>query len=298
MAVVNISLILLSAIFHSLWNILTQTSENSQIFSGFKGIWLVIFALVFFAFSEKPPNEIWFWGFVSGFLHGAYIFCLSRAYTAMDISYVYPISRSASALVPAFAYFFLGERLVFSSFLGIGVILLAIYSLHFEGHLIRGFRKLLNAIIHRDFRWAFLTLFLVVIYSLWDKRAMELFFDLRPDHKYQNGISFFLMEAGTCFILYNIYLITAFPGNQILGRWKMEWGWGLLGAIATLGSYGLICIVLQFEAISEVIALRQTSVLMVVYWGCWKLGEPFGRQRVLAAILILGGVGLMSLNGL
>ncbi|SVE13609.1 uncharacterized protein METZ01_LOCUS466463, partial [marine metagenome] len=36
----NISLVILSSILHSLWNILTQTSKNSQFFSGLKGVWL------------------------------------------------------------------------------------------------------------------------------------------------------------------------------------------------------------------------------------------------------------------
>jgi drug/metabolite transporter (DMT)-like permease len=36
------------------------------------------------------------------------------------------------------------------------------------------------------------------------------------------------------------------------------------------------------------------SVLMAVYWGCWKLGEPLGKQRFLAGGLILVGVFLMG----
>ena len=296
MEIINIGLILFSAVCHSIWNILTQTSNNSQLFSGFKGIWLVVLALLYFIFAGAPPEEMWMWGLVSGVVHAFYIFCLSRAYTTLDISYVYPIARSAPALVPIFAYFFLGERLNILSLLGIGVILLAIYILHFEGHLISGFQKLLDAFLHKNFRWAFLTLFTVVFYSMWDKRAMELYFGLRPESKFQNGIDFFFMEAGACFLLYNIYLITAFPRHLIIENWKIEWSRGFLGGVATLGSYGLICIVLQFEAISKIVVLRQTSVVMVVYWGCWKLGESFGLQRVMVAILILIGVILVGWN--
>ena len=63
-----------------------------------------------------------------------------------------------------------------------------------------------------------------------------------------------------------------------------------------MASYGLICVVLQFEQVSAVVSLRQISVLMVVYWGCWKLKEPFGQQRLFAGFLILIGVFLISLS--
>ena len=69
---------------------------------------------------------------------------------------------------------------------------------------------------------------------------------------------------------------------------------GLLGAFATLGSYGLICVVLQHEQVGIVVALRQTSVLMVVWWGCFCLGESLGRERMFAAFLTLIGVACAS----
>ncbi|HJL72403.1 MAG TPA: hypothetical protein QGI40_00950, partial [Nitrospinaceae bacterium] len=59
-------------------------------------------------------------------------------------------------------------------------------------------------------------------------------------------------------------------------------------------SYGIICVVLQYEKVSSVVAFRQTSVLMVVFWGCWKMGEPFGRQRLLAGSLTIIGLGIMA----
>tara|TARA_B100000686_G_scaffold349174_1_gene441926 strand:+ start:4350 stop:5216 length:867 start_codon:yes stop_codon:yes gene_type:complete len=287
----------MSAGFHSLWNILTQSSKNSHIFSGIKGAWLVIFAVVFFSMEGLPPRELWVWGIVSAFLHAFYIYCLSSAYSTLDISYVYPIARSAPALVPVFAFVFLGERIGWPSIVGIAIILVAIYTLHFDGHLINGFRRLYDALLHEDFRWAFLTLFMVVFYSLWDKKAMDIFFQIAPKSVLLNGISFFFMEAGICFILYGLYLPKKFLKEEIIDRFKKEWIKGFIGAIATIGSYGLICVVFQFEAVSEVVALRQTSVLMVVFWGCFKLGEPFGKQRILSAGMILAGVGLVGWNG-
>tara|TARA_B100000686_G_C16782400_1_gene972840 strand:- start:1976 stop:2872 length:897 start_codon:yes stop_codon:yes gene_type:complete len=290
----NIGLILISAGFHALWNILTRLSDNSPVFSGIKGTWLLIFSLVFFFIEGLPPQELWFWGIISGVLHALYIFCLSRAYSMLEISYVYPIARSAPAFVPGVAFLLLDERIAWQSFFGITLILTGIYYLHFEARLIQGFSKVWDAIVHKDLRWAFLTLVMVVSYSIWDKYSMKIYFTLLPNNGFSNGISFFLMEAGICFFLYNLYLAMGFSRREILDRIRMEWAWGFIGAVATLGSYGLICVVLQYEAVSKVVALRQTSVLMVVYWGGWQLGEPFGKQRSFSAILILVGAILIG----
>lgn len=276
---------------------MTQTSKNSQYFSGLKGLWLLLMGAItlnWIGFSIWN-RELLFWGILSGIIHGIYILCLSRAYKTQDISYVYPIARSAPAFVPVFAWLFLNEKPQPQTILAILIIILAIYMLHFEGKVIQGLKNLWQAILHNDLRWAFYTLTMVVSYSLVDKRGMDLFHLYYPEQPFINGMAFFFMEASIGFILYNFYLFLTHAKNEILDLWKDEWFKGLLGAIATLGSYGLICVVLQFEYVSAVVSLRQVSVLIVVYWGCWKLDEPFGRQRLFAGGLILTGVFLIGL---
>ncbi len=240
-------------------------------------------------------QELLLWAILSGIVHGVYILCLSRAYKTQDISYVYPIARSAPVFVPIFAWLLLGEKLTPIMLLAILIIISAIYILHFDGHLITGFKNLWHAIQHNDLRWAFYTLTMVVCYSLIDKRGMELFYAHYPDQPFINGAAFFFMEATIGFILCNTYLFSNHAKTEILELWKNEWLKGLLGALATLGSYGLICVVLQYESVSAVVSLRQISVLMVVYWGCWKLDEPFGRQRLIAGGLVIVGIFLIGL---
>ena len=296
MTIENISLVILSSILHSLWNILTQTSKNSQFFSGLKGVWIILMGLValnWIGFSIWN-QELLFWAILSGVIHGVYILCLSRAYNTQDISYVYPIARSAPVFVPVFAWLLLGEKLIPQTFIAIITIISAIYILHFDGHLIRGFKNLWQAIQHNDLRWAFYTLVMVVSYSLVDKKGMDLFLLQLPNTPFQNGIAFFFLEATIGFTICNLYLFTNHSKAEILALWKNDWLRALVGAFATLGSYGLICVVLQFESVSAVVALRQVSVLMVVYWGCWKLREPFGRERLLAGGLIIFGVLLIG----
>ncbi len=253
-----------------------------------------VFFLIFG--MEGYSAELWGWAIVSGVLHGLYIFCLSRAYHTEDISYVYPIARSAPVFVPIGAFFFLGERLSVFEWIAVLMIVVAIYVLHFDGRLVEGAVNLWNAMRHRNLRWAYFTLIMVVSYSLVDKKGMDQFLQLFPQDSLRNGVAFFFLESLVCFALYNSYLFLSFNRSDIFQVWKGEWRKGVLGGLATLGSYGVICVVLQFEDVSAVVSLRQVSVFMVIYWGCWINNEGFGVKRMTAGGLIFLGVALMGLE--
>ena len=299
MATNSIFIILISSLFHSFWNILTQTSNNSQCFSALKGICIIFIATVYFYFNGFPltiGNELFIWALISGILHGFYILSLSRAYSTEDISYVYPIARSAPVFVPLFAWFFLGEKITILIGLAVLIIISAIYILHFDKNIINGLKNMYRAIRHNDMRWTFLTLFLVVSYSLVDKKAMDEYMFYFPETPFTNGITFFFLEAVIGFTICNVYVFNKFSRVEIMNNWSLDWGKCFLAALATTFSYGLICVVLQFEKLSAIVSLRQISVLMVVYWGCWKLNEPFGRKRILAGLLVILGVILISVD--
>jgi len=286
----SIFLILISSLFHSFWNVLTQTSNNSQCFSALKGIWIIVLAATYFLFNGFPINigyELFVWALISGILHGFYILSLSRAYSTEDISYVYPIARSAPVFVPLFAWLFLGEKISLLIILAVLVIISAIYILHFDKKLIQGLKKMYIAIGHNDMRWTF---------SLVDKKAMDKYVFYFPEQPFTNGVTFFFLEAIIGFVICNIYIFNKFPLEEIIKNWSLDWRKCFLAGVATTFSYGLICVVLQFEKLSAVVSLRQISVLMVVYWGCWKLKEPYGRQRILAGLLIILGVILISID--
>ncbi|MCS5544666.1 MAG: EamA family transporter, partial [Gammaproteobacteria bacterium] len=271
MATNSIFLILISSLFHSFWNILTQTSNNSQCFSALKGIWIIVLAATYFLFNGFPINigyELFVWALISGILHGFYILSLSRAYSTEDISYVYPIARSAPVFVPLFAWLFLGEKISLLIILAVLVIISAIYILHFDKKLIQGLKSMYIAIGHNDMRWTFITLALVVSYSLVDKKAMDKYMFYFPDQPFTNGVTFFFLEAIIGFVICNIYIFNKFPLEEIIKNWSLDWRKCFLAGVATTFSYGLICVVLQFEKLSAVVSLRQISVLMVVYWGC------------------------------
>ncbi len=62
-------------------------------------------------------------------------------------------------------------------------------------------------------------------------------------------------------------------------------------------AYGLVIWALSLGAMACVSALRETSVIFAVLIGWTLLGEPFGRRRAAAAILVGFGIAIMHLGG-
>ncbi len=68
MSILSIGLILLSSLFHAVWNVLTQTSRNSSLLSGLKGVWIMVLGLSLYLWkgNEFFPPQIGLWIVLSG----------------------------------------------------------------------------------------------------------------------------------------------------------------------------------------------------------------------------------------
>jgi hypothetical protein len=97
---------------------------------------------------------------------------LSKAYESGDISYVYPIARSAPALVPVAAFLIIGETISLRGGVGICIVVACVLALQFQRFSWSEFRYLRHTVMKKDAIWAFVTLGAVVSYSLVDKAAM------------------------------------------------------------------------------------------------------------------------------
>ena len=70
------------------------------------------------------------------------------------------------------------------------------------------------------------------------------------------------------------------------GRWPVA----TLGAVASLGSYGIALWAMTRAPVATVAALRETSVLFAMLIGSWFLKEAFTLRRMLGTCAIVGGV--------
>lgn len=115
MSLTSVFIVLLSAFIHVRWNYLTKSSQSPKTFSLLKGTVLMGMAMgtVLTVPLRGVPIDVWMYVGASGAIHMLYILSLSSAYEVGDISYIYPIARSAPAFVPLAAFLALGEMFRF-----------------------------------------------------------------------------------------------------------------------------------------------------------------------------------------
>jgi drug/metabolite transporter (DMT)-like permease len=127
---IAILLVLGSGFLHSVWNLYTKKSLNKNVILWFCQLVAVI-AFLPWTILEWDSGSWDGTGILivlaSMLLHGLYVILLAAAYSAGDLSQVYPIMRGTSPLlVPLLAVIFLQEQLSVIGWLGVVSIVLGI----------------------------------------------------------------------------------------------------------------------------------------------------------------------------
>ncbi len=65
------------------------------------------------------------------------------------------------------------------------------------------------------------------------------------------------------------------------------------GGVASSTAYGLLIFAMSLGAMAVVSSLRETSVIFAALIGTLLFREPFGRQRIFAAVLVTAGIILI-----
>jgi drug/metabolite transporter (DMT)-like permease len=69
---------------------------------------------------------------------------------------------------------------------------------------------------------------------------------------------------------------------------------GILAGLLSVVAYGAVLWAQTKAPLAEVAALRETSVITAAVLGAVLLKEQFGSRRVLAAVLVAGGIALIA----
>jgi drug/metabolite transporter (DMT)-like permease len=67
------------------------------------------------------------------------------------------------------------------------------------------------------------------------------------------------------------------------------------GALAAATAYAMVIYAMGVAPMAMVSSLRETSVIFAALIGTLMFHEPFGRQRIIAAILVCIGVVLIKI---
>ena len=295
MSLTSVPLVLLSAAIHVLWNLYTKQSRQPLTFSMIKGFLLIGISAALLPFFSlvAVPAEVWLLVMITAPVHALYIFSLSKAYETGDISYVYPIARSAPAFVPVVAFLVLGERISTRGILGIAIVVVSVFALQFRDDTGTELRKMALSLRRRESVWAFVTLGAVVGYSIIDKAAMVRMGRVDEIAAVLRGPLFFILHISLTYILFSVFMIVRRTDSAIEVI-RNEWRRVFVAALGTMASYSLILHVMQTEEVSYIVALRQSSVLLAVLAGWFVMKEGHIRSRLPAAAAMAIGLCLVA----
>ena len=290
----SIVLILLSAFCHALWNFYSKSSRDTRILFFWCGFYTIVIAFIAFGIKQPVvPKPVWIYIAGSAFVHLLYKLSLTHAYTVGEISFIYPITRSAPAFLPLFAFLFLNERISAQGLIGILCVMVSILLYQQREKHIQ-FKVFFRFLREPDALWAYATLASVIAYSLIDKQGMSEFHRHSTEVPLWRAVTYYLMENSISQVLYGLSCLIRFPRQQIVQIGRAEWKRALVIVVLSLVSYSLILYVLMTEKVSYVTAIRQSSVIFVVLLGGYALKETYTKRRLIAAVMMVFGIFLIA----
>lgn len=267
------ALALTAAFVHALWNVLLARARDPQAATAVALlVAVVVFAPVAALTWDVHPG-VWPFLVVSSCLQLLYFVLLAAAYRRAPLSVVYPMARGAApVLVLLIGVVALGK----SSSAGqvVGVLLVCAGIL-----LVRGFRA--GDANGMAFGLAIATT--IAAYTLVDKHGIT----------HAGPIPYLELTMVIPSLTYGAAMLRT-KGAPAL---RAEFGPSTIAAgLATFGAYALVLAALERASAASVAAVRETSVVIATALAAVVLKEPVGASRFAGAIVVAGGVALISLS--
>ena len=274
--------VLFGAVLHAGWNALVKSSGDKEVDTALVHFLGALVALPPLLLFGLPPAVAWPYIAASLVIHVAYYITLAGAYKHGDLGLTYPIMRgSAPLLVALGSSAVLGESLSGLAWAGVlGVTLgVALVGLAHPGQALHHRRALGFALANAC---------VIAMYTFVDGSGVRT-----------------AVAAGHSALTYVLLLFVLdgipYPGlvwlrrdaagrRAILAYARTRWPLAALGGAASIGSYAIALWAMTRAPVAAISALRETSILFASVLGVWLLKEPFGMQRAVGAVVIVGGV--------
>jgi drug/metabolite transporter (DMT)-like permease len=286
LTLLSVVLILVSAFFHALWNLLAKRAHGGAAFTWlFSALTIPLWApiVIVYVLLWKPqlawPGVLFILG--SAALHVSYFLTLQRGYRAGDLSVVYPLARGTGPLLTLIgAVLLLGERPTPLAVIGALLIIAGVF------FIAGGEQMLRSRQIGAGVGYGLLTGLLIAGYTLWDKTAVSTLL-----------VAPLLLEYGSSIGRTLILTPTAWRRRrEVSYEWRTH-RWEAIGiAILSSLAYILVLTALITAPVSYVAPLREVSILFGAVLGAWLLKEGHTRRRSLAAGMMVIGIVLLTLG--
>ncbi len=270
------ALILLSALLHASWNAFVKNDSDRTLsmawIMGLGGLASVV-ALPFLSF---PKPAVWPFLIATTILQNVYFVFVILSYRHGDLSQAYPIARGTAALLAAIASSALGiDTRVAREWLGICISSLGIASLAFAA-------AGAGALLRRSIGYPLLSGAFTAAYSIVDGMGARV-----------AGNTFeYVMWMNLCAAPFLPLYVLLRRGSSAFTSGGPALRSRLGAATVAFISYAIAIWAFSNGSMGRVAVLRETSVLFAAILGTLVLKEPFGRRRILSALVILSGFAL------
>jgi drug/metabolite transporter (DMT)-like permease len=279
-------LVAIAAIAHATWNLTIKAAGTS----GTRFLWLtfVVATIAVAPFgvgslvhvgSKLPLLLLLALG--SGILQILYFLTLQRGYRLGDVSIVYPLARGSGPLLSVvFAIILFGERPAVPALIGAGVVVVGVVVIGLAGG--RG-RFTAN---RTGILYGLLVGVVIAGYTLWDANAV---------------VQQKLPPFGYFWVTILVQLIAFTPfalrkPRHTVALAKQHWAAVLVVGILSPLAYVLILFAFTLAPVALVAPAREVSVVLVALGGLLLFREPHPVQRILGAVVVLGGVALLAIG--
>jgi phosphonate utilization associated putative membrane protein len=273
------SAVLFGALLHAGWNAMVKSSTDKALDTAVIHLLGSVVALPLALLAGLPPAASWPFIAASVTIHIGYYTALTGAYKHGDLGLTYPLMRGTAPLLVALtSTLTVGESLSPLAWAGVLGVSCGVLALGLSRHAMDSPRAvafaLTNAVV-------------IAVYTVVDALGAR-----TSGNPLQYVVALFVLDGWPFALL-------------VLHRrgWRIAWPYArrraplaLVGAVASLGSYGIALWAMTRAPVATVAALRETSVLFAALLGSWLLKEVFTLRRALGTAAIVAGVMALRLG--
>ena len=274
--------VLFGALLHASWNALVKSSTDKEMDTALIHLIGSLMAIPLVLMVGWPPRSAWPYLAASITIHIAYYFALTGAYRHGELGLTYPLMRGVAPLLVALsASVTLGEQLSFLAWLGVLGISLGVLVLSLSQHAFDAPKAVAYALTNAV---------IIAIYTVVDGQGVR---------ASGSSLASTLQYVATLFMLDGwpfALMVWARRGAALPRYARQRWPLASVGALASLGSYGIALWAMTRAPVAMVAALREVSVLFAVVIGALALGERLTRRRIVGALVIITGVMALRLG--
>jgi phosphonate utilization associated putative membrane protein len=279
-----VAAVLFGALLHASWNALVKSGSDKALDTALMNLLGALVGVVLIVAVGMPRAEALPWVFGSVVIHVGYYVTLVGAYRHGELGFAYPLMRGTAPLIVAvLSGRLIGEHVAPAAWLGVAGISAGVLAIGLTRSTVETGGSRRHALAY-----ALANAAIIAAYTIVDGIGVRV-----SGNAPQYVALLFLVDGLPYLAIVLWQRRGAF--EPVLGYMRGRWPVALLGACASMGSYGIALWAMTRAPIASVAALRETSVLFAALIGVFVLNERFRLQRAFGTGAIIAGVMALRL---